>query len=60
LADGSLPRELEDLISFAIYDLGYESDVILSVRIYEKSFFQRPLGQAMPLFNNVRTEGIQL
>lgn len=38
----------------------YESDVILSVHIYEKSFFQSPLGQVMPLFNNVRTEGIRI
>ena len=60
LVDGSLSRELEDRISFAVYDLEYESDVILSVHIYEKSFFQSPLGQVMPLFNNVRTEGIRI
>jgi predicted nucleotidyltransferase len=34
LVDGSLTRELEDEISFALYDLEYESDVILSVHIY--------------------------
>ncbi len=43
LLDGSLTRELEDQISFALYDLGYETDVILSVHVYEKSFFQSPL-----------------
>ncbi|MBW1702167.1 MAG: nucleotidyltransferase domain-containing protein [Deltaproteobacteria bacterium] len=51
LVDGSLTRELEDRISFAIYDLEYEADVILSVHVYEKSFFQSPLGKVMPLFN---------
>ena len=60
LVDGSLSRELEDRISFAVYDPEYESDVILSVHVYEKSFFQSPLRQAMPLFNNVRTEGNHL
>jgi predicted nucleotidyltransferase len=60
LVDSSLTRELEDRISFAIYDLEYEADVILSVHIYEKSFFQSPLGRVMPLFNNVRTEGIRI
>ncbi len=58
LVDNSLTRKLEDRISFALYDLEYEADVILSVHIYEKSFFQSPLGKVMPLFNNVRTEGI--
>jgi len=60
LVDRVLTRELEDEISFALYDLEYESDVILSVHIYEKSFFQSPLGKVMPLFNNVRTEGIRI
>ena len=60
LVDRALTRELEDEISFALYDLEYESDVILSVHIYEKSFFQSPLGQVMPLFNNVRTEGVRI
>ena len=60
LVDGSLSRELEDRISFAIYDLEYDSDVILSVHVYEKSFFQSPLGKVMPLFNNVRTEGVRI
>lgn len=60
LVDRSLTRELEDRISFAIYDLEYEAEVILSVHIYEKSFFQSPLGRVMPLFNNVRTEGIRI
>ena len=60
LVDGSLTREVEDRISFAIYDLEYEADVILSVHVYEKSFFQSPLGKVMPLFNNVRTEGIRI
>ena len=58
LVDSSLTKKLEDQISFAIYDLEYEADVILSVHIYEKSFFQSPLGKVMPLFNNVRTEGV--
>ncbi len=60
LVDRTLSRELEDKISFAIYDLEYEADIILSVHVYEKSFFQSPLGEAMPLFNHVRTEGIRL
>ncbi len=60
LVDGSLTRELEDEISFALYDLEYESDVILSVHIYEKSFFQSPLGQVLPLFNHVRAEWIRI
>jgi predicted nucleotidyltransferase len=60
LVDSPLTRELEDRISFAVYDLEYEADVILSVHIYEKSFFQSPLGRVMPLFNNVRTEGIRI
>ena len=60
LVDGSLTRKLEDQISFALYDLEYESDVILSVHIYEKSLFQSPLGKVMPLFNNVRVEGVRL
>ena len=58
LVDCSLTRELEDQISFALYDLEYEADVILSVHVYEKSFFQSPLGKAMPLFKNVRAEGV--
>jgi len=60
LVDRALTRELEDSISFALYDLEYEADVILSVHVYEKSFFQSPLGQVMPLFNHVRTQGIRL
>ncbi len=60
LVDRALKRKLEDEISFALYDLEYESDAILSVHIYEKSFFQSPLGQVMPLFNNVRMEGIRI
>jgi len=60
LVDSPLTRELEDRISFPIYDLEYEADVILSVHIYEKSFFQSPLGRVMPLFNHVRTEGIRI
>ena len=60
LVDGSLTRKLEDQISFALYYLEYESDVILSVHIYEKSLFQSPLGKVMPLFNNVRAEGVRL
>jgi len=60
LVDGSLSRELEDLISFAVYDLEYEAEVILSVHVYEKSFFQSPLGKVMPLFKNVRTEGVRI
>lgn len=60
LVDSLLTRELDDRISFAIYDLEYEADVILSVHVYEKSFFQSPLGMVMPLFNNVRTEGIRI
>ena len=60
LVDGSLTRKLEDQISFALYDLEYESDVILSVHIYEKSLFQSPLGKVMPLFNNVRAEGVRI
>jgi len=60
LVDRTLTRELEDKISFALYDLEYESDVILSVHIYEKSFFQNPLGRVMPLFNHVRAEGIRI
>ena len=60
LVDSPLDRKLEDRISFAVYDLEYEADVILSVHIYEKIFFESPLGKAMPLFNNVRSEGIQI
>ncbi len=60
LVDVSLTRKLEDQISFALYDLEYESDVILSIHIYEKSLFQSPLGKVMPLFNNVRTERIRI
>lgn len=60
LVDSPLTRELEDHVSFAIYDLEYEADVILSVHVYEKSFFQSPLGKVMPLFNNVRTEGVRI
>ena len=60
LVDSSLTKKLEDRISFAIYDLEYDSDVILSVHIYEKGFFQGPLGKVMPLFNNIRTEGISI
>jgi hypothetical protein len=60
LVNRALTRKLEDEISFALYDLEYESDVVLSVHIYEKSFFQNPLGQVMPLFNNVRTEGVRI
>jgi uncharacterized protein len=60
LVNRALTRELEDEISFALYDLEYESDVILSVHIYEKSFFQSPLGKVMPLFNNIRTEGVRI
>jgi predicted nucleotidyltransferase len=60
LVDTSLTKELEDRISFAIYDLEYESDVILSVHVYEKSFFQSSLGKVMPLFNNVREEGVRI
>lgn len=60
LVNRALTRKLEDEISFALYDLEYESDVVLSVHIYEKSFFQSPLGQVMPLFNNVRTEGVRI
>ncbi len=60
LVDSPLNKELEDRISFAVYDLEYETDVILSVHIYEKSFFQSPLGKVMPLFNSVRTEGIRI
>jgi len=60
LVDRALTRELEDKISFALYDLEYDASVILSVHIYEKSFFQSPLGQVMPLFNNVRMEGVRI
>jgi len=60
LVDNSLTKKLEDRISFAIYDLEYEADVILSVHMYEKKFFQSPLGRVMPLFNNVRAEGIRI
>ncbi len=60
LVDSALTRKLEDRISFALYDLEYEADVILSVHIYERSFFQSPLGRIMPIFNNVRTEGIRI
>jgi predicted nucleotidyltransferase len=60
LVDSFLTRKLEDRISFAIYDLEYEADAILSVHIYEKRFFQSPLGRVMPLFNNVRREGIRI
>lgn len=60
LVEGRLTRDLEDRISFAIYDLEYEKDVILSVHVYEKNFFQSPIGLVMPLFNNVRTEGVRL
>ncbi|MFB0520824.1 MAG: nucleotidyltransferase domain-containing protein [Desulfatiglandales bacterium] len=60
LVDRALTRELEDKISFALYDLEYKSDVILSVHIYERSFFDSPLGQVVPLFNHVRMEGIWL
>lgn len=60
LVDRPLTRELEDRISFAIYDLEYEEDVILSVHVYEKGFFQSPLGMVTPLFNNVRTEGVRI
>lgn len=60
LVDSPLNRKLEDRISFAVYDLEYEADVILSVHIYEKSFFQSSLGKVMPLFNNVRSEGIRI
>ena len=60
LVDSPLNQKLEDRISFAVYDLEYEADVILSVHIYEKSFFQSSLGKVMPLFNNVRSEGIRI
>ena len=60
LVDSALTKELEDRISFAIYDLEYESDVILSVHVYERSFFQSPMGKVMPLFNNIRTEGVRI
>ena len=60
LVDSPLDRKLEDQISFAVYELEYEADVILSVHIYEKKFFESPMGKAMPLFNNVRSEGIQI
>ena len=60
LVDRPLTRELEDTISFAVYDLEYETDVILSVHVYEKSFFQSAIGKVMPLFKNVRTEGVRI
>jgi len=60
LVDGLLTREIEDRISFALYDLEYEVDVVLSVHVYEKSFFQSPLGKVMPLFINVRAEGVRI
>ncbi len=60
LVNRALTRDLEDKISFALYDLEYEADVILSVHIYEKKFFESPLGKVMPLFNNVRSEGIRI
>ena len=60
LVDSYLTKNLEDRISFAVYDLEYEADVILSVHIYEKKFFQSQLGRVMPLFNNIRTEGIRI
>ncbi|HEA66133.1 MAG TPA: nucleotidyltransferase domain-containing protein [Desulfobacterales bacterium] len=60
LVNSFLSRKLEDRISFAVYDLEYETDVVLSEHIYEKKFFESPLGKIMPLFNNVRSEGIQI
>jgi len=60
LVEKPLTQELEDQIGDRLYALELESDVVLSLIVYEKQTWDTPLYKAMPLHRNVDREGILL
>jgi len=60
LSDAALSMEQEDTISHRLYDLGLETDSVISVIFNIKGDWASPLYQSMPFQQNVDREGIEL
>jgi len=60
LVDEPLTRQLEDRISDRLYALELEFGVVLSLIVYERCTWEKPLCKAMPLHRTVEREGVLL
>lgn len=60
LVDGPVDRDLENRIGDRLYDLELETGSVVSLIVYEKSFWETSLCKAMPLHRNVDREGVKL
>ena len=60
LVDAPLSREEEEAIDRAIYALELDREVVLSVFIYTRDDWNRPLRAVTPFYQNVEREGVLL
>ena len=60
LVDGPVTREVKEEIVSIAYEIELTYDVVFGLLVERRSFWQSPLGRAMPLHWNVDREGVVL
>lgn len=60
LVPGELPHSQEEDIFDTAYDVELEYDVVFGIIAYSRDFWKSRRAQSMPLFENIRKEGISI
>jgi len=60
LADGPATLQAEDNFRRRLYPIELETGAVLTVILTSRKDWQSPLYAAMPLYRNIRQEGIRL
>jgi len=60
LTDGPANLQLEDLFRCQLYPIELETGAVLTLMLTSRQDWQSPLYRAMPLYQNIRREGIQM
>ncbi|MBI3976556.1 MAG: nucleotidyltransferase domain-containing protein [Chloroflexi bacterium] len=60
LVDGPVTREREEALTDRLFNLGLETDTVLSSLVHSKEEWASPIYQAVPFHENVTREGIPI
>jgi predicted nucleotidyltransferase len=60
LAPGSVDNSLEERIFDMAFDVGLYYDIVFGVIVYSAEFWQTPLAAVMPIYENIKQEGIAI
>ena len=60
LTDGPATLETEDRFRRRLYPIELESGAVLTIILPSRVDYQSPLYSAMPLYQNIRREGVRL